>query len=115
MQIANVILALGEDAGNTVPKYKVTPSEVAVLREIHGNEAVTEILPIGQIARPHRVERERLVREYGRNIDGVRRAPAVDHLFPGAAAPLFETFEQLDLPEEFYKATGRVGARQRWP
>ena len=70
MQLATCLLSLGGDAGNTVPKYDVTPSEVAVLRVIHGDEAVKEIRVTGSDDRGNRAERERLVAFYGRTVDG---------------------------------------------
>ena len=110
MQVAHILLSLGGDDGNTVPKSGVTPSEVAVLRLIHGEDSVKEIQPYGQINRTSRGERQLLVEKYGRMIEGVRRAPAVDELFPGVAARLYETFDELELPEEFFKAAKRVSA-----
>src|SRR5690606_31978762 len=34
-------------------------------------------------------------------------APAVEALFPGGASRVFETFAELELPEEFFVATSR--------
>jgi len=96
MELATCMLALGGDAGQTIQKYNVTPSEVAVLRLIHGNDSVTEIVKIGKVDRPMRVERARLVEAYGRGMDGVIRCPAVDSLFPGVAARLFERFSEIE-------------------
>lgn len=110
MQTANIMLALGGNRDQVIPKFNVTPAEVAVLRQIHGDDAVTDIDPNGEIVRRNRDERQRLVETYGRRVDGNRHvAPAVDALFPGAAARVFEKFEELDLPDDFYKAATRVG------
>lgn len=109
MQIANILVAISGERGNTVPKYDVTPSEVAVLRLLHGDDAVTDIEITGEKKITHRAERDRLAEAYARkNADGRFIAPAVDALFPGAAAALFETFDELDIPEDFYKAKGRM-------
>jgi hypothetical protein len=108
MQLAHILLSLGGDAGNTVPKSAVTPSEVAVLRIIHGEESVKEIEPYGQVERTSRQERQRLVERYGRSVEGRTTAQAVEMLFPGVAARLFEDFSELELPEEFYKPASRV-------
>lgn len=108
MQLANILLALGGDAGNTVPKSGITPSEIAVLRIIHGEESVKEIEPYGQVDRTSRQERQRLTDLYGRNIEGRVTARAVDMLFPGVAARLYDEFSELELPEEFYKPASRV-------
>jgi hypothetical protein len=110
MQTADCLVKLGGDAGNTVPKFALTVSEIAVLQLVHGSDAVVDVRPRGTIERSHREERQRLVQAYGREQDGVWRAPAVDQLFPGAAAHLFETFDQLELDPEFFAASGRVSS-----
>jgi hypothetical protein len=107
MQIANVVVAIGGDAGNQVPKFNVTAAEIAVLNAIHGDGAVTDILPTGKITRSHRDERARLMAIYGRMQDGKDISP-VSQLFPGAAARVFEDLHELDLPEEMFKAKERV-------
>lgn len=111
MQTANILLSLGGDDGNVVPKYGVTVAEIAVLRQIHGDEAVKDVEPTGEIKRSSRNERQRLVEAYGRRIDGRFASPAVDALFPGVASRVFEELDELDLPEEFFKAERRVKAR----
>lgn len=109
MQIANILLAIAGERGNTVPKYDVTPSEVAVYRLLHGDDAVTDIEITGDIKTTHKAERERLNEIFARkNDEGHFIAPAVSRLFPGAAASLFDNFDDLDIPEDFYKAKGRM-------
>lgn len=103
MQIANILIAVGGDSGNTVPRYEVTPSEVAVLRVIHGEDAVTEVQITGDVKRVSRAERERLAVIYGGTKDENQNS-ILTTLFPGIAARMFETFEELGLPEDFYKA-----------
>lgn len=109
MQTANILLALAGDTGNTVPKHGVTAAEVAVLRIIHGDDSVSDIEVIGVALddgkpRTHRAERARLSELYGRQIEGRWSSPAVEALFPGAAARVFETFDEMELPEELFKA-----------
>lgn len=108
MQTANCLIAIGGDSGNTVPKYGVTVAEIAVLRAIHGDDAVTDIQPVAQIERTHRMERQRLIEKYGRQEDGKFSAPAVESLFPGVAARVFETFAEAEIDPSFFKAIGRV-------
>lgn len=110
MQTANIILSLGGDSGNQVPKYGVTAAEIAVLQAIHGNDAVADIEPLGDVQRSHRDERARLLAIYGRMRDQ-RDVSPVSILFPGVAARVFETLAELDLDESFFKATGRVAAK----
>lgn len=110
MQTANVFVAIGGDKRNTVPKYGVTAAEVAVLRLIHGDDAVFDIEITGEVQRTHRQEIGRLTEAYGRQEGERRSSPAVAELFPGAAARVFETFDELEIPEELYIATGRKTA-----
>lgn len=99
MQLANITLALGDDHSNTVPKWGVTPAEVAVLIAIHGESAVDDvnILP-EEVARSSREERARLLETYGRAVDGEQKQ-IVAQLFPGIGARLPDTFAELGLAE----------------
>ena len=111
MQTANVLVALGGDREHTVPKNVVTPSEIALLRAIHGDDAVFDIEPLGAEYDRNvtsRAERERLFSRYKRHIQGKEQCPELDALFPGAAARLFETIDELELDESFFKAVGRM-------
>ncbi len=107
METATVLLAIAGDKGNTVMKTDVTPSEVAVLRFLHGDDAVSDVEVTGEVARKHNEERERLAETYGRQIGERKVAVAVNALFPGAAARMFDSFSELDLPDDFYKAEAR--------
>jgi hypothetical protein len=107
MQTANIMLALGGNAGHTIQKWGVTAAEIAVLREIHGEASVFDIDPQDDVDRSMRDERSRLLDIYGKPA-GSRELSAVEVLFPGAAARVFETLDELDLDPSFYKATGRV-------
>lgn len=109
MQTATVMVNIGGDAGNTVEKYNVTVSEIVVLQKIHGSDAVVNIRPGETIDRSSKAERARLDYEYGApQDDGSKRSKVVDLLFPGAAARLFETFEEAEIDEQFFAQTGRV-------
>jgi hypothetical protein len=107
MEIANVMVNLGGDAGNQVPKYEVTVSEIAVLIGIHGEEAVHDIEPLGFVDRPNHAERQRLMEFYGKIQDGRDMSP-VGQLFPGANARMFQHLAELHLDESFFKAVERV-------
>lgn len=107
MQTANILLLLAGDPGNTVPKHDVTAAEIAVLRVIHGAEAVQEVDPIGESDRSNRDELARLRGLYGKQR---REECPVEGLFPGAAARVFEDLAELELPEPFYKAKSRAEA-----
>lgn len=114
MQSANILLSLGGDSGNQVPKYDVTAAEIAVLRAIHGEDAVTDIQPVPDkvanqdtVKRGQRAELARLRAIYGRATDGENNV-VLDMLFPGAAARVFETIDELDLDPSFFAAKDRV-------
>ena len=107
MQTAHILLALGGDQGNTVPKRDVTAAEIAVLMAIHGNASVTNIEPVGNINQGNRAELARLRQTYGRAMDADNNS-IVGKLFPGAAARVFETLDELEIPEDFYKPTARA-------
>ena len=103
MQIANALLALAGERDNTVPKYDVTPAEVLLLRALHGEDAVTDIVILDATKNVKSAEeRERLYGAYARNTPEGRRCPELDALFPGVAARLPETFDDIGLDEVFY-------------
>jgi hypothetical protein len=114
MQTANIMLKL--NAGNDVPKRGVSAAEIAVLIAIHGDESVQDIEPTGssetvdidgaRVKWTNRVELDRLRRRYGKAKDDENNF-ILDRLFPGAAALVFETLDELNIPDAFYKATAR--------
>lgn len=119
MELASVMLAIGGDNGNTVQKYGVTPAEVAVLRYIHGDDAITEIeildddqveaLGVEEADRSDREEIQRLTDIYGKMLpNGRNSSEAINELFPGAAAKVFHSFAELELDDSFYKAEKRA-------
>lgn len=107
MHIANVMVALAGDQKNVVPKTRVTAAEIAVLQAIHGNDAITEVEPLGDIKRTNREERERLFIIYGKAKDHDDRA-IVTQMFPGVAARVHETLDELELAPEQFKAIKRA-------
>lgn len=116
MKLANIMLAIGGGRDNTFPKYGVTAGEIAVLRAIHGEDAVFDVEPTDTVAlnenetpRTNRQELSRLKSLYGGAQDG-NGGKIVEQLYPGAAARVFEDFEELDLPEDYFKALGRFKA-----
>lgn len=113
MQIANVMVAIGGDTGNIVPKYRVTAAEIAVLQAIHGEDSVFDVEPLGTIRTTNKEELRRLHEVYaGTNGE---QSVAVSTLFPGAAARVFENLDELDIPDEFYKAKERLTAKDDAP
>jgi len=112
MQTANLIVAIGNDQMNTVPLYGVTAAEIAVLQAVHGPDAIRDIEPAGEAEddgakRTNRAERARLKAIYGR---AERDLCPIEALYPGAAARVFETIDELGLPEQFFKPLSRTTA-----
>lgn len=109
MQIATIMLALGGDMGNTIPKYEVTAAEIAVLNAIHGGSAVHDIEPTGDIVRSNSTELSRIRAIYGGAKDSEDNR-IVDILFPGAAARVFSEISELEIDESFFKPLSRAKA-----
>lgn len=110
MQTANIMLALGGDKGTTVPKYAITCAEIAVLQAIHGNDAVFDIEPNEDVDRTSREEIARLAGIYGlAKMNGpTGEVPVVASLFPGAAARVHQSLDELGLDESLFKAERRM-------
>jgi hypothetical protein len=133
MQYAHIMLALGGDGGNQVPKFFVTPAEVLILQAIHGDQSVTEVdildLDDDRVSKnmtdEQREELEdrtnaqdlaRLREDYrfARVDDGNgSQLLVMNSLFPGAGAKAPESFSDIDtIPDEFYKAEDRKVPRK---
>ncbi|MCY0148311.1 hypothetical protein OEG84_11465 [Hoeflea sp. G2-23] len=118
MQTANIMLALGGDSGTTVPKYAVTASEIAVLRAIHGLDAVTEVEPTADREINNREEIARLRNLYGHaktQDESGNNVSIVAQIFPGAAARAFRDLEELEIPAQYFKAEKRVTPKPTKP
>lgn len=111
METASILLAIGGDSGNTVPKYGVTPAEVAVLRLLHGEQSVTDIDVNGFEERTDRQEIARLQQTYNRRDGANLTAREVNTLYPGAAARVEMKFSDLELPDALYAVKERKVAR----
>lgn len=112
-EVADCLVAIAGDRGNTVPKRRVTAGEIAVLQVIHGNDAVLEVKPLGKIVRSQRTERERLKALYGGARDNNGNS-LLEKLYPGAAARIFERLEELVLVDEQFAAERKgLGGSER--
>ena len=112
MQLANALLALGGDRGNSVPKYRVTAPEIAVMMAIHGVDAVYDITPLDdEVTREPRAEKARLFEKYpARDDDG---KPYVEVVYPGGDPAMHQDIADLGLPEELFAVTARVTAKPK--
>lgn len=93
MQECDVVLRLGGSLLHTVPKAGVTPGEIQVLRAIHGQDAVVDVVPTRFNKRKQEAEFERLNALYGQ---GTPLAPdgegnsrnLISKLYPGVSPRL---------------------------
>lgn len=65
MDICTCVVAIGGDPRAVVPKHSVTPAELVLLQQAHGDDAVTKILIAANETRTDDDERERLALRYG--------------------------------------------------
>lgn len=114
MQLADALLALGGQRGNSVPKTAITPAEIAVLMAIHGSDAVYDIMPLDQeVERSSREEKARLFEKYpSRDEDGKF---VVESVYPGNSPVVHQDIADLGLPEELFATTQRVTAAPAKP
>lgn len=114
LETASILLALGGDQGNTVPKYGVTPAELMVLRQLHGEDAITEIKVLDEVSEvTNRQEVGRLREIYARREGDNTVAREVDMLFPGIGAHVPSKFSELELPDELYAVKERDVPREK--
>lgn len=104
MQLINVMLRLGGDVRNTVPKFGITVAEAQLLRAIHGDDALSDVEPLdAEVDITPRKEVERLAEVYtGRDPDG---RPIVLSAF---AAGTPSTIDDLGLDETAFAVAERV-------
>lgn len=108
MQLHNVTVRLGGSLNNTVPKFRVTAAEVLVLRHIHGDDSVVDVIPTDFDKKlRHDSEYARLAHVYDRGAGALGDKPgAADErksimgtLFPGAVKRLPVDLHEAGLGE----------------
>jgi len=101
MQLVSCYVNLAGDLRHVVFKQSVSVAEVLVLRALHGQNAVTKIMPIGS-ASGHVIgnvaEKDRLTDIYGRKRDGIGRA-LIEKLFPGFNPRMPATLKDIGVSE----------------
>jgi hypothetical protein len=93
MHFCKAVIALGEDRNNTVVRNQFNPiswPEVEVIRALHGDASVLEIIPFVAVAQTSRAERQRLAEIYGDK--------ACSDIWGGRAGPL-----EMEAPEATLK------------
>jgi len=94
MQVCNCTVAIGGEASMTVYKERVNVAEIAILRAVHGEDAIRNIEVIADEKIDSTEERSRLIAMY-RNPEGI-----VKDTF-GAVGPLPKTLEEAGISDEF--------------
>ncbi len=84
-----VRLASETQTNNTVLKSGVSPAEIAVLLNLHGEGSVINIKRTHMDKTPHGQERERLIGIYGHHV--------IDRIFPGQFSKLPVTLDDLSI------------------
>ena len=108
MELANIMLALGGDKGNTVPKPRVTVAEIAVLATIHGTDAVFDVEPLDEESDETDGEVLEFLRyAYGKAKDA-NDTPILDRVYPGRSPVIHTALAELGLPEQAFKVARRV-------
>lgn len=104
MQLCKITLRLGASLLHTVHKVDVTPAEILVLKAIHGQDAVVDIIPTRvDDRRRHDAEFARLAHAYDRGAGtfvsqpGEEDGGVLGKLFPGAVKRLPLTLEEIGI------------------
>lgn len=106
MQHLAATVRLNNDLNFTVRKYNLTVPEVVLLRILHGDDAVVDIRSVGISKRAMRVERERLLANYGGKPETVVK---IDNMFRNTAVQPLETL--ADIGAAGVKAEPRPGSK----
>lgn len=98
MELAKVEIRLNGSLANTVVRHSVSPAELLVLRELHGDECIAKIEWEGKAPKLHHEVLENMRSFY--NTDSGKKA--IDRLFPGASPQLPSAFKDIgyDITEE---------------
>ena len=94
MHFCRATIALGGDTGNTVHRTEYSPiswPEVEIIRAMHGDASVLEIVPFVSVPQTPRAERQRLAMIYGDEVCA--------HVWGGRTGP-----SEMEAPEATLKA-----------
>lgn len=89
MKLYSTKVRLGGSVMHEIRKDEVTAAEIAILRILHGNDAVLEIVQIGDAVRDDEEELDRLRAAYDEGLHAIepRGSVTVDRLFGMAPLP----------------------------
>lgn len=97
MQHCSCFVFLGGELTSSVWKADVTVAEIALLRAIHGDDAITTIVPTYKAAVKSADELDRLRVIYGASNVSKEGKRLVDDIYPGRAPQLPTTLADIDV------------------
>lgn len=106
MELGSADVRLAGDLANVVHRTNVTPAELAILRQIHGGNAVVNVKVTGKMdAEAVKTEGNRLVNMYGDEM--------FTDLFPGMKPNLPGSFEDVGLEVEVVTPDKPAGRKKK--
>ena len=97
MQHCSCFVFLGGELTSSVWKADVTVAEIALLRAIHGDDAITTIVPTYKATVKAGEELDRLRALYGSSNVSKEGKRLVDDIYPGRAPQLPTTLADIDV------------------
>ena len=97
MQHCSCFVFLGGELTSSVWKADVTVAEIALLRAIHGDDAITTIVPTYKATVKAAEELDRLRALYGSSNVSKEGKRLVDDIYPGRAPQLPTTLADIDV------------------
>lgn len=99
MQLYNCKVRLSGSLYNEVPKDEVTAAEITLLRVIHGNDGVADIVHKGEVERSDIEERGRLNFIYGGALHTIDEIKSINGVF-GVAGALPDKIAGVEIAEK---------------
>ena len=101
MQLCNITVRIGGSLLHTVPLTDATPAEILVLKHLHGDDAVVDIMPTRMGKTKQDSEWERLSAKYDKassmSVLGDSSKSIMASLFPGAMRKLPITLKEIGM------------------
>lgn len=109
MQTINCLLKLNGENDMVIPKFGITVAEARILQHIHGEDAVVEVEPAGEVDTDPRAEREELILKYPAKVD----KPSIAAVAFSVLSQVPETLADLNLHDEQMRVEKRVAAPRK--
>lgn len=96
MQTYSAKVRLAGSLYNEVPKSDLTAPEIAILKRIHGSDAIVDIKPGKSVDRTDEQERARLAHTYNRALAGIKNVGSIEGVLGPEGIPLAKTVSGVD-------------------